>query len=280
MFSLWALGMMVSLGYLYYVLNNKEDIKKPVKKLGPVITPDDLNKEPKALRNKMDKVWLKLDSLDHPEYGMDLAIDHKKEINNGMDEYINNMRPFINIARNDLEMPKETFAHIGYYLQGDLYDLDGAHLYGSARWVDDLNKHLPFPKKKTWLAKVTISGVLKALIALALVLALVGKVRAEETQVLHKGDVAPFTGILISESASKDIKKDLLELDALKFQKNIFIQNQTALEEQRDMWKNQANNLADQLITEKNSFWGRASYFLAGAGITVVLAFATNKATK
>jgi hypothetical protein len=109
--------------------------------------PEDMNTEVPKLRNKMDKVYLKLEFLNGPSKYIDPTVDHRKEYMEDVDVYHSNLKPFIATVNNSLEMPKDKFAHIGYYFQGDLFDLDGKHLYESKRWVKDLTKHLPKKEK-------------------------------------------------------------------------------------------------------------------------------------
>jgi hypothetical protein len=138
------IGWFIGLG-LYRLVTNRLLIKP---KKQAVIAPEDMNKEPTKLRNKMDKLYLKLDILEDPKLGLDPDVDHKKELMLNIDDYRANMEPFLAKVNNTLDMPKDKFSHVGYYFQGDMYDLDGKHLYESKRWVSDLESNFPWKEKK------------------------------------------------------------------------------------------------------------------------------------
>lgn len=137
-------GLVASTGLYFYLLLSTRN-KSPKKAV--YTEPSDMNKEPTKLRHKMDKVYLKLEFLTGPSNAINPDIDHRKEYMEDVDVYHQNLKPYIAVVNNSLDMPKDKFAHLGYYFQGDLFDLDGKHLYESKRWVSDLTKHLPKKKK-------------------------------------------------------------------------------------------------------------------------------------
>jgi hypothetical protein len=66
----------------------------------------------------------------------------------------------------------------------------------------------------------------------------------------------------------------------MKQKEEIYKQNQELLKAQSELWKNQSESLSKQLVDEKTSFWGKLGFFALGAGITTIITFGVNKASK
>ena len=117
-----------------------------------MIGPSDYNKDPKDLRDKMERIYLDIDKVLSPNNGLRKTLDHKKLLNEDIDQYLYDMKMFTVRVGPDIDMPKERFMLLAYYLQADWYDLDGKHLYSSTRWQKDIDRALEY--RTTLLQKV------------------------------------------------------------------------------------------------------------------------------
>jgi hypothetical protein len=127
------------------------------------------------------------------------------------------------------------------------------------------------------------------LLSLVLTLGTISSVFAEDqVTVLEKGQVSPFKGLLFPEEAAKQLQHRLVDLDyykALSENKDKQVESYKQLveirEQQATIWKSEAERASKDLVEERSkSRWQHALYFLGGATITTLLAFAVNKATR
>ena len=251
------------------------------------IRPEDLNKDPKKLRDRMDKVFLDLDKARNKMR----FVDHRSEFMENMDDYIANMRPFVSITKPDLVLDYKKFIHIGYYLYGDFYDLDGSDLYASKRWVTDIATAI----KGSWFknAWLYLKALIKRLLPFIATLCILANTLAQnppsqsindpgaDTVALAKGEPAPFPGVLLNEGKAREVKNQLIDLDYTKKQVDIYKANEAILNSQVNLWKDQSKSLSEQLVeTRDSSIWAKVGFFILGAGITVGTAYAIKGATK
>ncbi len=94
---------------------------------------------------------------------------------------------------------------------------------------------------------------------------------------ITKGDKAPYDGVIFKHDEAVTLKKDLIDLDMLNKQRDIYKQNEAIMSSQVDLWRNQALNLSKELTKEKHSFWSNTAFFFLGAAATTVIVFGVRR---
>lgn len=94
---------------------------------------------------------------------------------------------------------------------------------------------------------------------------------------ISKGDKAPYDGVIFNHKEAIDLKRDLIDLDTLKKQQEIYKENQKIMDNQVKLWRDQSLGLSKELVKEKNSFWGSMGYFFLGVGASTLIVFGVRR---
>lgn len=116
---------------------------------------------------------------------------------------------------------------------------------------------------------------------LSIFLIFISLAHADDPVVLHKGDAAPYEGVLLDQphaQTASDTKYNLgvcTQVSALKDTEN------SLLTQRINNANTAVNNLSDQLAkTQDNSFLKQLGMFVLGAGVATLVAFGAAKAVR
>lgn len=115
---------------------------------------------------------------------------------------------------------------------------------------------------------------------LILLLLVSNSVQALEVKFLEKGQEAPYAGFLFEPKAESRCRLLDQELDYNK-QINASLTNMNNLYEQNaTVMQNRILNLQQQVNNNENTLFSKTGFFILGVATTILVAFATSRATR
>ena len=105
-------------------------------------------------------------------------------------------------------------------------------------------------------------------------------VYAADVTLLDAGQPAPYAGFLFSRTEADKVRNLKLDLDLSTKMVDLGKQENVLLTNQLDKANLHINNLADQVVKEKDTFWSNLGFFLLGSAVTTVIAYGVVRVTK
>ena len=120
---------------------------------------------------------------------------------------------------------------------------------------------------------------MKKLITLLLIVC--SPVYAQDTVVLHKGDIAPFDGVLLSQPKAEQVRQIKLDLDLKLVEVDILTRQNKLLMAYTATSEQHIQSLSKQVVESRdNSMLGKIGYFLLGAATTTIIAYGVSQSLR
>lgn len=116
---------------------------------------------------------------------------------------------------------------------------------------------------------------------LAILLLVSYSAMAQDNVVLHKGDTAPFDGVLLSQDNAQKASDTKYNLGVCNNVSGLKDQENTLLTQRVTNANTAVSNLSEQLAkTQDNSFWKSVGMFVLGSAVTGLIAYGASRAVR
>jgi hypothetical protein len=110
---------------------------------------------------------------------------------------------------------------------------------------------------------------------------MVTNVYAEDNVVLHKGDVAPFDGVFLTQDNAQKASDTKYNLGVCQRVSDLKDTENTLLTQRVTNANTAVSNLSDQLAkTQDNSFWKSVGMFVLGGAVASLVAVGASRAVR